>query len=137
MALIDRAIVKLLPAVPKPVVQRISSRYIAGSELRDATRVVRELNARRKLATVDVLGEEVLDAEATRRFVDAYEDVLAAGLALALAALPFVAWGPLGPYNDREDVVRRRRPYAGYPRRVRRTTTIEEDDVSGPPAGPA
>jgi membrane protein implicated in regulation of membrane protease activity len=63
--------------------------------------------------------------------------VLAAGLALALAALPFVAWGPLGPYNDREDVVRRRRPYAGYPRRVRRTTTIEEDDVSGPPAGPA
>jgi proline dehydrogenase len=77
VALIDRAIVKLLPAVPKPVVQRISSRYIAGSELRDATRVVRELNARRKLATVDVLGEEVLDAEATRRFVDAYEDVLA------------------------------------------------------------
>ncbi len=77
MALLDRAIVKLLPAVPKPVVQRISSRYIAGSELRDATRVVRELNARRKMATVDVLGEEVLDAEAARRFVDAYGDVLA------------------------------------------------------------
>jgi proline dehydrogenase len=77
LALLDRAIVKLLPAVPKPVVQRISSRYIAGPELRDATRVVRELNAGGKLATVDVLGEEVLDAEATRRFVDAYEDVLA------------------------------------------------------------
>jgi proline dehydrogenase len=77
LALLDRAIVKLLPAVPKPLVQRISSRYIAGPELRDATRVVRELNTRGKLATVDVLGEEVLDAEATRRFVDAYEDVLA------------------------------------------------------------
>jgi proline dehydrogenase len=77
VALLDRAIVKLLPAVPKPVVQRISSRYIAGSELRDATRVVRELNARGKMATVDVLGEEVLDAEAARRFVDAYGDVLA------------------------------------------------------------
>ena len=77
MALLDRAIVKLLPAVPKPVVQRISSRYIAGSELRDATRVVRELNARGKMATVDVLGEEVLDAEAASRFVDAYGDVLA------------------------------------------------------------
>ena len=77
MALIDRAIVKLLPAVPKPVVQRISSRYIAGPELRDATRVVRGLNAAGKMATVDVLGEEVCDAEATRRFVDAYRDVLA------------------------------------------------------------
>jgi len=77
LALLDRAIVKLLPAVPKPVVQRISSRYIAGSELRDATRVVRELNARGKMATVDVLGEEVLDAEAASRFVDAYGDVLA------------------------------------------------------------
>jgi proline dehydrogenase len=77
VALLDRAIVKLLPVVPKPLVQRISSRYIAGAELRDATRVVRELNADGKLATVDVLGEEVLDAEATRRYVDAYEDVLA------------------------------------------------------------
>jgi proline dehydrogenase len=77
VALLDRAIVKLLPAVPKPVVQRISSRYIAGPELRDATRAVRGLNAAGKLATVDVLGEEVLDAEATRRFVDAYRDVLA------------------------------------------------------------
>ena len=77
MALLDRAIVKLLPAVPKPVVQRISSRYIAGPELRDATRVVRELNAGGKMATVDVLGEEVCDAEATRRFVDEYGDVLA------------------------------------------------------------
>jgi proline dehydrogenase len=77
LALLDRAIVKLLPAVPKPVVRRISSRYIAGPELRDATRVVRELNDGGKLATVDVLGEEVLDAEATRRFVDAYGDVLA------------------------------------------------------------
>jgi proline dehydrogenase len=77
LALLDRAIVKLLPAVPKPVVQRISSRYIAGAELGDATRVVRGLNAGGKMATVDVLGEEVLDAEASRRFVDAYEDVLA------------------------------------------------------------
>src|SRR5256885_8321782 len=75
--MLDGAIVKLLPAVPKPVVQRISSRYIAGAELRDATRVVRELNAHGKMATVDVLGEEVSDAEATGRFVDAYGDVLA------------------------------------------------------------
>ena len=37
------------------------ARYIAGSELDDARRVVAELNADGKLATVDVLGEEVTD----------------------------------------------------------------------------
>ena len=61
MSLFDRAVVTLLPAVPKRVVRTLSSRYIAGSELDDARRVVAELNAGGKLATVDVLGEEVSD----------------------------------------------------------------------------
>jgi proline dehydrogenase len=77
LALLDRAIVKLLPAVPRQVVRRISARYIAGPELRDATRVVAELNAGGKLATVDVLGEEVLETAAASRLVDAYKEVLA------------------------------------------------------------
>jgi proline dehydrogenase len=61
VSLLDRAVVTLLPAVPKRVVRTISSRYIAGSELADALRAVAELNADGKLATVDVLGEEVSD----------------------------------------------------------------------------
>ena len=77
MALLDRAIVKLLPAVPRQVVRRISTRYIAGPELRDAMRVVGELNVGGKLATVDVLGEEVLEAAAASRLVAAYREVLA------------------------------------------------------------
>jgi proline dehydrogenase len=77
MALLDRAIVRLLPAVPRPVVRRISSRYIAGSELSDATRVVRSLNARGKTATIDVLGEEITKEDETRVIAQAYEDVLA------------------------------------------------------------
>ena len=58
----DRTIVRLLPAVPRPVVQRLSARYIAGPTLDDAVRVVGELNAKGKLATVDVLGEEITSA---------------------------------------------------------------------------
>jgi proline dehydrogenase len=61
LSLLDRAVVTLLPAVPKRVVRTLSSRYIAGAELEDARRVVAELNADGKLATVDVLGEEVAD----------------------------------------------------------------------------
>ncbi len=63
MSLLDRAVVTLLPVVPKPVVRKLSSRYIAGAGLEDARRVVAGLNAQGKLATVDVLGEEVEHAD--------------------------------------------------------------------------
>jgi proline dehydrogenase len=78
VALLDRAIVRLLPAVPRPVVRRISSRYIAGTELEDAARVVAELNRAGKLATIDVLGEEVRSRKEADEIVRAYSDVLEA-----------------------------------------------------------
>jgi proline dehydrogenase len=75
--MINRAIARVLPVVPRPVVRHISSRYIAGSDLEDATATVRKLNARGKLATIDVLGEEVAEAGETDSFYAAYEEVLA------------------------------------------------------------
>ena len=75
MALLDRAIVRVLPAVPKPVVRKLSDRYIAGSELADASRVVRRLNESGKMATIDVLGEEITEREQALADVDAYMDV--------------------------------------------------------------
>jgi proline dehydrogenase len=75
VALLDRAIVRLLPAVPKPVVQKLSSHYIAGSELSDACRVVKELNDDGKMATVDVLGEEIHNADEARAIVAEYRRV--------------------------------------------------------------
>jgi proline dehydrogenase len=77
VALLDRAIVRLLPAVPKPVVRRISSRYIAGTELADACRVVWELNAQGKTATVDVLGEEIASREEALSITRLYVEALA------------------------------------------------------------
>jgi proline dehydrogenase len=59
-------------------VQRISSRYIAGETVEDAVATVRRLNEAGKLATVDVLGEEIHDAAAAQGFVRGYEDVLEA-----------------------------------------------------------
>ena len=63
MTLLDRALVRMLPAVPRPVVKRLSDRYIAGETLEDACRVVEELNARGRMATIDVLGEEITTPE--------------------------------------------------------------------------
>ena len=77
MAILDRAIVRLLPAVPRPVVQKLSQRYIAGPELKDARRVVRRLNAEGKSATIDVLGEEITTEEEAAAIVRSYLDVFA------------------------------------------------------------
>jgi len=78
VSLLDSALVRILPAVPKPVVQLFSSRYIAGATLADAVECVRELNAGGKMATVDVLGEEITHEEETRAIAQAYRDVFAA-----------------------------------------------------------
>ena len=75
MTLLDRAIVRLLPAVPKPVVQFFSARYIAGSSLVDAVRVVKQLNAQGKTATIDVLGEEVEHEADAHTIALAYRNV--------------------------------------------------------------
>jgi proline dehydrogenase len=78
VALLDRAIVRLLPAVPRPVVQRLSSRYIAGETLADAVRVVRAANAQGKVATIDVLGEHAATAREARAMATEYESVFEA-----------------------------------------------------------
>jgi proline dehydrogenase len=78
LALLDRALVRLLPAVPRTVVQRVSSRYIAGTTLAEAVETVRALNAEGKLATIDVLGEEISTAAEAAAFTRSYHDVFEA-----------------------------------------------------------
>jgi proline dehydrogenase len=95
VTIIDRAIVRALPAVPRQVVKRLSSRYIAGTTLAEACDVVRELNAHGKEATLDVLGEEVTLREEAIGLRDAYrraldtieEDGLRSNISVKLTAL--------------------------------------------------
>jgi proline dehydrogenase len=74
----DRAIVRVLPAMPRSLVRRISDRYIAGTTIAEAVRVVSRLNAQGKMATVDVLGEEATSRRETLEIVRAYHDVFEA-----------------------------------------------------------
>jgi proline dehydrogenase len=78
VTLLDKALVRMLPAVPKPVVQRFSSHYIAGATLPEAVAVVRGLNEGGEVATIDVLGEEVTCESEARTIAQAYRDVLVA-----------------------------------------------------------
>jgi proline dehydrogenase len=57
MGVLDKAIANSVPLIPRPVVKRISSRYIAGDTLGEAVQTVRALNERGCVATIDLLGE--------------------------------------------------------------------------------
>ena len=123
MSLFDSALVRLLPAVPKPVVQLFSSRYIAGATLADAVESVGELNAGGKMATVDVLGEEITREEETRAIAQAYRDVFAAIDEAALDSNVSVKLTALGldlSYDlcreNLEDVVRHAATYGNFVR---------------------
>ena len=93
--ILDRAFVRLLPAVPRPLVHKLAERYIAGPTLADACRVVNTLNAQGKLATIDVLGEEIRTRDEARAIAQAYRDVfdtieseeLDSGVSVKLTAL--------------------------------------------------
>jgi proline dehydrogenase len=61
MTLFARFIRTTLPLVPKFVVGKVASRYVAGETLDDALRVVASLNGEAAMATVDILGEEVAE----------------------------------------------------------------------------
>jgi len=72
MSAFNRLLVTGLPAVPKPIVGRVASRYVAGEQLEDAVRAVRALNQQGAMATLDVLGEEVSERSKATEAVEEY-----------------------------------------------------------------
>ena len=76
MGLFSRTVVTTLPLVPKAVVGKVASRYVAGETLDDAVATIRGLNAEGAMATVDVLGEEVTDRGKAEAAVAEYLRVL-------------------------------------------------------------
>jgi len=76
MSLANQFILSAIQLLPKPLVKRFAMRYIAGERLDDAVRVVKGLNSKQMMATMDVLGENVSTREESLRAVRACEEVL-------------------------------------------------------------
>ena len=95
MGIIDKAIASSVTVIPKPIVRRISSRYIAGERLEEALSAIQELNREGCAATVDVLGESTeskADASETlqeyKQVIDALEENgLDSGISVKLTGL--------------------------------------------------
>jgi proline dehydrogenase len=74
MSILDRAALATLPLLPRPVMRRLASRYIAGEELGQAMERLAALQARGFAGILDILGEDVTSAEAARAVVGAYRE---------------------------------------------------------------
>jgi proline dehydrogenase len=93
---LSRVVSRALPLVPRRLVWRVAQRYIAGRTLADAVATVRGLNAEGKIATVDVLGEELRHPDETQAIAAEYGRVLAAFDAERLDASVSVKLSALG-----------------------------------------
>ena len=84
MNLFDRLIVGTMPFVPKPIVRKVSARYVAGESLDEALDTVAELNRAGACATLDVLGEFITRIEeadaAAEEYLEALDAIAAKGL---------------------------------------------------------
>lgn len=82
--------------------RRLSDRYIAGAELEDAVATVRALNVVGKKATLDVLGEEVANADESKAIRAEYERAMETIEAEGLDANVSVKLTALGLHVDPE-----------------------------------
>jgi proline dehydrogenase len=76
MNFVNQWIVFLIQFLPKRLVKRFAMRYIAGEKLDDAIKVMKFLNSKNMIGTLDVLGENVLTKEESLLATQAGEEVL-------------------------------------------------------------
>ena len=86
MGILSWLIVKGLPLVPRAIVGRVASRYVAGEKLEDALGVVGRLSAEGAMATLGLLGEEVAERSKATAAADEYVRMLDAIAARSLPA---------------------------------------------------
>ncbi|MBI3585675.1 MAG: proline dehydrogenase family protein [Ignavibacteriales bacterium] len=70
MSILNKLVVAALPIIPKSVVGQVAKRYIAGTTLPDAVRIVKGLNAKGMVSTTDLLGEYISEAKEAHQVRD-------------------------------------------------------------------
>jgi proline dehydrogenase len=72
----DKTIASSIGMIPKPIIRRVASRYVAGETLDDAIAEARRLNEQGYLVTVDLLGEAIATAREADAITRTYTEIL-------------------------------------------------------------
>ena len=73
MDLLHQLAVRTLPLIPRPIMRRLSARYIAGETLEEALAALRSLQERGFAGVLDILGEDVSGEAESRRVQEDYK----------------------------------------------------------------
>jgi proline dehydrogenase len=76
MGILNGIVVSTAPWMPKFVIGRIASVYVAGDKLEDGINLVRKLNQKGFVGTLDLLGEEVKNRRGITKTTQSYCDLI-------------------------------------------------------------
>ena len=76
MGILNGIVLRTAPWMPKFLIGRISSVYVAGDKLEDGLKLARVVNSKGFSATLDLLGEEVHNRRETNNIRNSYCDLL-------------------------------------------------------------
>jgi len=130
VSLLDQAIARTLPAIPKPIVRRVANRYIAGETVDEALRVVASLNERGMRATLDILGEHIHNLDQARRAVAGYTGLLDAIASRKLDSTISIKLTQLGLKVDRSVCFDLARQVVGSAEKLNNFVRIDMEDSS-------
>ena len=106
MNLIDKMVATTLPLIPKPVVRKVASPYIAGEHIDDLIRVSLDFNREGYMVAAAVLGEFVSKPEEAEVAVEEYVELLDALKARGVDAYIHVKPTHLGLLLDQDLCIR-------------------------------
>ncbi|MBM4167565.1 MAG: proline dehydrogenase [Ignavibacteria bacterium] len=130
MHLLNSLIAKTLPLIPKSIVGRVSKRYIAGTTLEAATDAVRRLNQNSMMATLDILGEDILERNPAEQMVRDWRTVIDAMTSHRLDTNFSVKLSQLGLRIDHEFCFQNVRSIVDHARSVGNFVRIDMEDSS-------
>jgi proline dehydrogenase len=130
MSLLNTLIAKSLPLVPKSIVGQVSKRYIAGESLQQAMTVVRDLNAKGMMATLDLLGEDVYAESEAVRIKDEWLSILKSLGASTVDSNCSLKLSQLGLRIDHELCYRNLEAIVGAARKIGKFIRIDMEDSS-------
>jgi len=91
-SVLNQLIIKLTPLLPRSIVWRIAGKYVAGETAEEALSVIKELNDKKFLVTVDILGEHTNKAETadkiTNEYLRLYDEIHKRGLDCNISVKP-------------------------------------------------
>jgi proline dehydrogenase len=76
MKLFNKVLVPAIQILPKGIVRVFANKYIAGDKVSDAVNTVKNLNSKKFMATIDVLGESISDKNEAVKSKDENIEVL-------------------------------------------------------------